>query len=132
MLAAGVGSRGQTCLIADDFCWTSRDAFATRSLSCTRADDRLRMEVRYGSCSSMNLMRFMNAERCERVRCGSGAAMSRRSKSAILAMRAMPFLMCFNDGDRTKYTRSLHVVKKYNTVYGRHVKILESRATVRS
>ena len=90
------------------------------------------MEVRYGSCSSMNLIRFMNAERCERVLCGSGAAISRRSKSGIFAMRATPFLVWFNGGHRTKLVRILHVMKERNSVNGGHIEILEGKAVAKN
>lgn len=80
----------------------------------------------------MNLMRFMNAERCERVLCGSGLAISRKSKSEILAMRATPFLVCFSVGNYTKLSRDLHVVKKHGAVDGRPVEILEANLYPRS
>lgn len=103
-----------------------------RSLSCLRADDRLRIEPRYGSCSSMNLIRFMNAERCERVLCGSGAAISRRSKSGILAMRATLFLVWFNGRHHTKLARNLHVMKERNTIDGGHIEILEGKTVAKN
>ena len=74
----------------------------------------------------MNLMRFMNAERCERVLWGSGAAISRKSKSGIFAMCATPFLVCFSGGNYTKLARSLHVVKEDDAVDGGQIEILRN------
>ena len=77
----------------------------------------------------MNLMRFMNAERWERVLCGSGFAISRKSKSGIFAIRATPFLTGVSVRNYTKLTRNLHVVKEHGAINGRPVEILGDKST---